>query len=152
MICAPIFDSALSGNPSIKLKFGLRLGAPAAKTTSSTSVTVNVATGRRVTSFATRDQMRECSVPVTCIRPGQNAARPSSTVSAGISVRPAISIRKIAIASTGPMAWNEPNVASSSASMAAMVVPPLEAMAGPIRRSDSCMACQRSGCRRSSSR
>ena len=57
MICAPIFDSALSGNPSIKLKFGFMLGAPAANTTRSASVTANVATGRRVTTSATRDQM-----------------------------------------------------------------------------------------------
>ena len=152
MICAPIFDSVPSGNPSMKLKFGLMVGVPAANTTSSVSVTANVATGRRVTRFATHDQMRECSVPDTCIRPGQKAARPSNTVSAGISVSPAINIRNIAMASTGPIAWNDPNVASSSASMAATVVPPLEAMAGPIRRSDSCMACHRSGWRRSSSR
>ena len=75
-----------------------------------------------------------------------------ATRTAGISVKAAMSITAMAIASIGPMVFRLPDRARARAIMATMVVPALPAMDGPTARMVAAMAANLLSCNGSSSR
>ena len=72
--------------------------------------------------------------------------------SAGSSVRPATKATVTPSAETGPSELVLPIVATSSTSIVSATVRPLARIAGPVRRTASCIASCLSSCLRSSSR
>src|SRR5262249_58913712 len=74
--------------------------------------------------------------PLVCVYQaldGQKTLVPSRETIAGISVRPANSVVKTAMASAGPSDLNRPSVDSVSARNAMMTAPAADAIASPTR-------------------
>lgn len=130
----PAAESVSTRKPETELNVSLYPTRPALSATSSPSETAAVATGRASTVAAMRrhrgDSTRDAARRMP---PGQNAARPATSTSAGNSVAATSAIDTTPSARYGPNPRSDGDAVNSSAAMASTMVPADDASTSPVR-------------------